>query len=94
MLLNTFKTHLQAAIDSVGEDIIIAVQSPELDANPGFLLTPDKPQYPDSVISGGYATITPDGKQAVVLNMSLFDDSFNDDDVNATEDCDERARRS
>ena len=74
---------LQATIDSAGEDIIIAVQSPELDANPGFLLTPDKPQYPDSVISGGYATITPDGKQAVVLNMSLFDDAFNDDDVNA-----------
>ena len=73
---------LQATIDNAGEDIIIAVQSPELDANPGFLLTPDKPQYPDSVISGGYATITPDGKQAVVLNMSLFDDSFNDNDVN------------
>ena len=74
---------LQSTIDNVGEDIIIAVQSPELDANPGFLLTPDKPQYPDSVISGGYATITPDGKPAVILNMSLFDDSFNDDDVNA-----------
>ena len=74
---------LQAIIDNVGEDIIIAVQSPELDANPGFLLTPDKPQYPDSVISGGYATITPSGQRAVVLNMSLFDDSFNDDDVNA-----------
>ena len=74
---------LQAVIDSSGEDIIIAVQSPELDANPSFLLTPDKPQYPDSVISGGYATITPGGKQAVVLNMSLFDDAFNDDDVNA-----------
>ena len=74
---------LQTTIDNAGEDIIIAVQSPELDANPGFLLTPDKPQYPDSVISGGYATITPDGKQAVILNMSLFDDSFNDDDVNA-----------
>jgi hypothetical protein len=74
---------LQNTINNAGEDIIIAVQSPELDANPGFLLTPDKPQYPDSVISGGYATITPDGKQAVVLNMSLFDDSFNDDDVNA-----------
>ena len=73
---------LQTTIDNAGEDIIIAVQSPELDANPGFLLTPDKPQYPDSVISGGYATITPDGKQAVVLNMSLFDDAFNDDDVN------------
>jgi hypothetical protein len=73
---------LQATVDNAGEDIIIAVQSPELDANPGFLLTPDKPQYPDSVISGGYATITPDGKQAVVLNMSLFDDSFSDDDVN------------
>jgi len=74
---------LQATIDNAGEDIIIAVQSPELDVNPTFLLTPDKPQYPDSVISGGYATITPDGKQAVILNMSLFDDSFNDDDVNA-----------
>ena len=73
---------LQATVDNAGEDIIIAVQSPELDANPGFLLTPDKPQYPDSVISGGYATITPGGKQAVVLNMALFDDSFNDDDVN------------
>jgi len=74
---------LQNAINNAAQDIIIAVQSPELDANPGFLLTPDKPQYPDSVISGGYATVTPDGKQAVVLNMSLFDDSFNDDDVNA-----------
>ena len=74
---------LQNAINNADQDIIIAVQSPELDANPGFLLTPDKPQYPDSVISGGYATITPDGKPAVVLNMSLFDDSFNDDDVNA-----------
>jgi hypothetical protein len=73
---------LQNAINNVGQVIIIAVQSPELDVNPGFLLTPDKPQYPDSVISGGYATITPDGKQAVVLNMSLFDDSFNDNDVN------------
>jgi len=74
---------LQNAINNAEQDIIIAVQSPELDANPGFLLTPDKPQYPDSVISGGYATITPDDKPAVVLNMSLFDDSFNDDDVNA-----------
>ena len=74
---------LQTTIDNAGEDITIAVQSPELDANPGFLLTPDKPQYPDSVISGGYATITPDGKQAVVLNMSLFNDDFNDADVNA-----------
>ena len=74
---------LQAMLDNAGENIIIAVQSPELDANPGFLLTPGKPQYPDSVISGGYATITPDGKKAVVLNMSLFDDSFNDDDINA-----------
>lgn len=74
---------LQNAINNAGQNIIIAVQSPELDANPGFLLTPDKPQYPDSVISGGYATITSDGKQAVVLNMSLFDDSFNDTDVNA-----------
>lgn len=74
---------LQATVDNAGEDIIIAVQSPELAANPGFLLTPDKSQYPDSVISGGYATITPQGQQAVVLNMSLFDESFNDDDVNA-----------
>ena len=74
---------LQNVINNAEQDIIIAVQSPELDVNPGFLLTPDKPQYPDSVISGGYATITPEGKQAVVLNMSLFDDSFNDDDVNA-----------
>ena len=74
---------LQNAINNAEQDIIIAVQSPELDANPGFLLTPDKPQYPDSVISGGYATVTPRGQMAVVLNMSLFDDSFNDDDVNA-----------
>ena len=74
---------LQVTIDNVGEDIIIAVQSPELDVNPGSLLTPDKPQYPDSVISGGYATITPQGRKAVILNMSLFDDSFDSDDVNA-----------
>ena len=74
---------LQFAIDGIDTDIVVVVQSPEIDANPGFLLTPDKPAYPDSVIAGGYATITPNGKKAVVLNLAMFDDSYNHSDVSA-----------
>ena len=54
---------LQATLSTAGQDILIAVQSPELSSNPGFLLTPDMTQYPDSVIAGGYATVTKQGKK-------------------------------
>jgi hypothetical protein len=74
---------LQFVIDRIDDDTIVVVQSPELDANPGFLLTPDKPMYPDSMIAGGYATITPKGKKAVVLNLAMFDDSYDPNDINA-----------
>lgn len=73
---------LQATLNAAGEDILIAVQSPELSANPGFLLTPKMPQYPDSVIAGGYATVNQQGKKVVVLNLALFDEQYKSSDIN------------
>jgi hypothetical protein len=74
---------LQATLSTAGQDILIAVQSPELSSNPGFLLTPDMTQYPDSVIAGGYATVTKQGKKVVVLNLALFDEQYKSTDINA-----------
>ena len=74
---------LQASLDSIGENINIIVQSPELDANPGFLLSKDKPQYPDSVIAGGYATVNKNNELFVVVNLAQYGDGFDPEDVNA-----------
>ena len=78
----SLQDHLQFALDKAGEDITIVVQSPELDANPGFLLSKDKPQYPDSVIAGGYATINDENKLFVVVNLAQYGEDFDPDDVN------------
>ena len=75
--------YLQFALDNSGENITIVVQSPELDANPGYLLTKDKPQYPDSVIAGGYATVNDNDDLFVVVNLAQYGDDLNTDDINA-----------
>jgi hypothetical protein len=75
--------YLQFALDNSGENITIVVQSPELDANPGYLLTKDKPQYPDSVIAGGYATVNDNDDLFVVVNLAQYGDDLDTDDINA-----------
>ncbi len=79
----SLQAYLQFALNKAGEAITIVVQSPEIDVNPGFLLTSDKPQYPDSVIAGGYATVNDNNDLFVVVNLAQYADDFNPEDINA-----------
>lgn len=77
----TLQSYLQFALNDTNEDITIVVQSPELDANPGYLLTKGMPQYPDSVIAGGYATVNNNNDLFVIVNLAQYGDDFSSKDV-------------
>lgn len=73
---------LQIFFNSIGKKIIIGVQSADVESNPDFLLGKSHEKYPQGVVPGGFATITDSGRQLIMLNMGVFDDTFDPDDFN------------
>jgi uncharacterized membrane protein (UPF0127 family) len=66
---------LQRAADSAGLGILFAVQSTDPYDNPESLITSDHPVFPDGIVVGGYATLTPNNRQAIVINMGVYEPS-------------------
>ena len=64
---------LQKASDDAGLQILFAVQSADPFDNPSMLITQDHQAFPDGIVVGGYATLTPNNRQAIVINMGVYE---------------------
>ena len=69
---------------SVKYPIVFAIRSPDvgIPANSGYLLNPAHKYYPNKVVLGGEMGMTPRGVLVMYLNLGIFDDDFDIDDVN------------
>ena len=75
---------LQAVVDKAGLKIIFVVQSADALTNPKLVFDPDHRSYPDGIVVGGYATVTKNGRQAVILNMGVYTEEFDPSKFNPT----------
>ena len=75
---------LQNAVDSAGIRVIFAVQNADPFDNPTALIVPGHKAYPDGIVLGGYATMTNNGRQAIIINMGVYDDAIDPKVFNST----------
>lgn len=78
------QSSLQNAADKAGLNVVFAVQSADPYDSPESLITSDHPVYPDGVVVGGYATLTPNNRQAIVINMGVYEPSADISSFNPT----------
>ena len=79
----TLQGALQDTIDELGFKIIFAVRSADAVSDPKMVIDPDHKAYPDGIVTGGQAILSPNGRQVIVLDMGLFTDEFNPADFSS-----------
>jgi len=63
------------------DSIVIAVDTPDPDLNPGTVLNDSYPGFREDIVVGAEAGLTPEGIRLVILYLATFGDNFNPDDI-------------
>lgn len=72
---------LQSFFDVAGFPITIVVRTPDPIANPGWIVNPGHKAYPNRIILGGEQSLSKKGRFVMYLNLVIFGEDFNVNDI-------------
>jgi hypothetical protein len=72
---------LQEFFDVAGFPITMVVRTPDPIANPGWIVNPGHKAYPNRIVLGGEQSLSKRGRFVMYLNLVIFGEDFNIDDI-------------
>ncbi len=72
---------LTSYFSTIDYPMVFLVRSADVEVNPKFLLGPGHRSYPNNIVLGGEMGMSPRGRLLMYLNMGIFDDDFDIDDI-------------